>query len=207
MSIAKAKPGRREQTKRQNRDVLMAAALRVFTELGLEGCSARDIVRESGLSPGTFYNYFGDKEAMFAELIDEAIAPVDKHISEMRGLGLPPEQFFGGGFLAYLNLMAQSPEILALFGRNTSAARAALQGSPSYQNIGRNVSDYIREGVSTGILECSEIELMTDAMLTLAVESSFSAWQRDKFDPDVIASFLTDLFTRSLRSRTPQRST
>jgi AcrR family transcriptional regulator len=57
-----AAAGRREERKAENRAKLLAAARKVFAEKGLGAATARDIVRETDLATGTFYNYFRDKE-------------------------------------------------------------------------------------------------------------------------------------------------
>src|SRR5437763_11427710 len=64
--------GRREELKAQNRAKLLAAARKVFAEKGLGAATARDIVRETDLATGTFYNYFRDKEDAFQALLEES---------------------------------------------------------------------------------------------------------------------------------------
>src|ERR1700756_3535317 len=49
--------GKREQTKQQNRRAILDAARAVFSELGYETATVRDIIRRTGLAAGTFYNY------------------------------------------------------------------------------------------------------------------------------------------------------
>src|SRR5215212_5827649 len=63
--------GRREERKAQNRAKLLDAARTVFAEKGLGEATARDIVRETDLASGTFYNYFRDKEDAFIALLEE----------------------------------------------------------------------------------------------------------------------------------------
>src|SRR3954469_12977387 len=63
--------GRRKELKAQNRAKLLAAARKVFAEKGLGEATARDIVRETDLASGTFYNYFDDKHDVFRALIAE----------------------------------------------------------------------------------------------------------------------------------------
>src|SRR5215212_7203886 len=63
--------GRREERKAQNRQKLLEAARKVFAEKGLGEATARDIVRETDLASGTFYNYFTDKEDAFRALLEE----------------------------------------------------------------------------------------------------------------------------------------
>src|SRR5439155_17915667 len=64
--------GRREERKAENRAKLLAAARKVFAEKGLGAATARDIVRETDLATGTFYNYFRDKEDVFRALLEDA---------------------------------------------------------------------------------------------------------------------------------------
>src|SRR5215467_10293055 len=59
---------KRTATKEQNRAAIEAAAWEVFCNIGLDAANIRDIVDRSGLSPGTFYNYFRTKEAIFEVL-------------------------------------------------------------------------------------------------------------------------------------------
>src|SRR3954454_1526619 len=66
-----APAGRREERKARNRAKLLVAARKVFSEKGLGEATARDIVRETGLASGTFYNYFRDKEDAFRTLSEQ----------------------------------------------------------------------------------------------------------------------------------------
>src|SRR3954464_2813877 len=68
---AEAGGGRREERKAQNRAKLLVAARKVFAEKGYGEATAHDIVRETDLASGTFYNYFADKQDAFMALLDE----------------------------------------------------------------------------------------------------------------------------------------
>src|SRR5205814_6114875 len=68
---AEAHGGRREERKARNRAKLLEAARKVFAEKGYGEATARDIVRETDLATGTFYNYFQDKQDVFIALLDE----------------------------------------------------------------------------------------------------------------------------------------
>src|SRR3712207_9169731 len=83
-----ARAGRREERKAQNRAKLLVAARKVFAEKGLGEATARDIVRETDLATGTFYNYFDDKEDAFRALLQEL---TDKARAAVRPPRLDPE--------------------------------------------------------------------------------------------------------------------
>lgn len=58
----------REKRKSHNRAKLLAAAQNVFAQKGLGRAAARDIVRETDLATGTFYNYFDGTDQIFREI-------------------------------------------------------------------------------------------------------------------------------------------
>ncbi|MFJ3302492.1 TetR family transcriptional regulator [Streptomyces sp. NPDC086549] len=86
-------PGKEQPRRRQARGErriaqLLAAAASVFCTTGYTAASTNAIAREAGVSPGTLYQFFPNKEAIAIELGDrlmhemretygEALAPVD----------------------------------------------------------------------------------------------------------------------------------
>ena len=62
---------RREITKAQNRETILAAARQVFAQMGFAAATVRDVIRATPLASGTFYNYFKSKEEVYQALRDE----------------------------------------------------------------------------------------------------------------------------------------
>lgn len=56
-----------------SRDRVLATALELFTRKGYFNTSMRDITRESGVSTGSIYHYFRDKEGVAAALYQSLI--------------------------------------------------------------------------------------------------------------------------------------
>ncbi len=56
------KPGRREKSKEQTKRRILAAALKLFREKGLEGTTTKEISKRAGIAEGTLFNYFKAKE-------------------------------------------------------------------------------------------------------------------------------------------------
>ena len=54
---------KRQINKQLNRDSIIVASRKVFTEKGLDSSNVREIVSQAGLGSGTFYNYFDDKHS------------------------------------------------------------------------------------------------------------------------------------------------
>jgi AcrR family transcriptional regulator len=51
------------------REQILAAATRVFAQKGFCGATTREVAREAGVSEGTIYNYFEDKEALLMAIM------------------------------------------------------------------------------------------------------------------------------------------
>jgi AcrR family transcriptional regulator len=61
---------REEKSERSRRGVL-DAGLSLFSHQGFRATSVREIAEKAGVSTGSVYHHFSDKEAIFRELLDE----------------------------------------------------------------------------------------------------------------------------------------
>src|SRR3569832_2308291 len=64
---------------------ILAAALEVFGERGLSAARLEDIAKRAGLSKGTIYLYFPNKEELFREVVRTDIG---EQLEAARALGL-----------------------------------------------------------------------------------------------------------------------
>ena len=85
-------PGKREQTKARNRAVILDAARAVFVDIGYDAATVRDIVARTDLAPGTFYNYFPDKQSVLVALTSEATAEGSRRIRAARAVASSLEE-------------------------------------------------------------------------------------------------------------------
>ena len=123
-------PTRREQTKIQNRETILAAARQVFAQLGFATATVRDIIRATPLASGTFYNYFKSKEEVYQAIRDEVALKIRPHLARARRQAADREEFLASSFRAFFQFVADnrgdsrpvperfrmdSPEVLAGF--------------------------------------------------------------------------------------------
>ncbi len=60
------------ESKRQNKSrLILDAALAEFSALGFDGVSMTDIAKRAGVSKPTLYQYFGDKDGLFANVLQQ----------------------------------------------------------------------------------------------------------------------------------------
>src|SRR5213083_2247822 len=57
-------------------DEILAAALEVFSDRGFAATKLEDIARRAGVTKGTIYLYFENKQALFKALVRQTIVPV-----------------------------------------------------------------------------------------------------------------------------------
>lgn len=60
-----------EERKDAKRRHILDTAAKVFSERGYHGTTVRDVLSEAGVSTGSFYFYFSNKEELFETLYDE----------------------------------------------------------------------------------------------------------------------------------------
>ncbi|MGI8911855.1 MAG: TetR/AcrR family transcriptional regulator [Rubrobacteraceae bacterium] len=70
MSEPRGGDGVRDLVVRARREQIVGAATRVFAGKGFGRATTREVAREAGVSEGTIYNYFEDKEALLMAILD-----------------------------------------------------------------------------------------------------------------------------------------
>lgn len=65
------KDGVRGMVVRARQGQIVEAATRVFAKKGFRRATTREVAREAGISEGTIYNYFEDKEAILMAIMDK----------------------------------------------------------------------------------------------------------------------------------------
>ncbi len=98
--------GKRERTKAANRQAILAAARRVFGELGYDATTVRDIIRGTDLASGTFYNYFKSKEEVFEALQDDSALRFRPLLREQCERAESFEDFVRGTLHAYFHFLS-----------------------------------------------------------------------------------------------------
>jgi len=69
------KPCRWRRRKEARPEEILEAALELFTEKGFAATRITDVARKAGISKGTLYLYFDNKEAIFRAVVQEMITP------------------------------------------------------------------------------------------------------------------------------------
>ena len=186
--------GRREERKAHNRDKLLAAARRVFAGKGLGEATARDIVRETDLATGTFYNYFDSKEDVFRALLMELGERARAAVRAQRSRpGTTLEERIHGAYLAYFELAVQDAELFAVFRRNAGAI-AMMPGEGLFQAGVDELFKDLVEWAGEGEIQRVDFGYLATAMVGAGFQVATQLVDRDPPDVDGAARFCTQLF-------------
>src|SRR5919106_475050 len=70
VSEPSSRDGVRALVVRARREQIVEAATRVFANKGFRRATTREVARAAGVSEGTIYNYFEDKDALLMAILD-----------------------------------------------------------------------------------------------------------------------------------------
>jgi AcrR family transcriptional regulator len=193
MAVAAAARGRRELTKERNRQAILAAARVAFAEDGYGGTAVRDIVRRTSLSPGTFYNYFPDKESIFLALVEESTARVRAVLRSARADARSLDGFVTGAYRAFFEAIADDPAMFELLRRNAGTVRAMLDDALLAAGVDDLLAD-LEAAIARGDLPPLDARYMARAMAGVGLEVGMEMLERQPVDVDGAAAFAGELF-------------
>src|SRR3954451_15940997 len=192
--------GRREERKAENRAKLLAAARKVFAEKGLGEATARDIVRETDLASGTFFNYFTDKEDAFRALLEE-MAERSRAIvrAQRREPGLSVEERVAGAYRAYFAWAVEEAELFQVFRRNAGAI-ALMPDSGIFEMGIVELFEDLRDWEEAGDLPDVDLDYLATATVAIGFQVATHLVDRQPPDVDGATRFCTRMFMGGVRS-------
>jgi AcrR family transcriptional regulator len=196
--------GKREQTKAANRAAILDAARTVFSEIGYGAATVRDIVRETDLATGTFYNYFPDKESVLHELLDAAASEIRARVREARNSSGTVEEFVVGGFRAYYGYLVEDPETFGLMRRNAGTIRSMFDEPALGAGI-QELREDLQAGMRSGLLPEHDSDFMASAMVGAGFEVAVRMLERDPPDVEAAVAFISRIFLAGLEAQLPPR--
>jgi AcrR family transcriptional regulator len=192
-------PGKREQTKVQNRQAILDAAREVFGELGYETATVRDIIRRTGLAAGTFYNYYRSKEEVFAALADDGARRFAPILKSLRGKGTSFEEFVRAAIYAYFEFMADEHESW-MARRPAGETHPHVQGeTPEMAAVFAEVRDAIEDAVAEGKGPAADTEYMAASCIAVAREVCDRMLTRRPLDVTAAAEFCIAMITGGVK--------
>jgi AcrR family transcriptional regulator len=186
-------PGKRERNKASNRAAILTAARQVFSQLGYETATVRDIVRRTDLASGTFYNYFPDKESVLRALVEGNAEVLRARLREARARAISLEHFVGDAYREYFRFVAEDRPTFELMRRNAGTIRELLD-EPSFWAGVEELEDDLRAAIDRGDAPPLDADYMAAAMAGAGLEVAMRMVERQPVDVEGAAGFATALF-------------
>ena len=186
--------GKRETTKKENRLTILQAAVKVFATIGYEASTVRDIVRESNLAIGTFYNYFKDKETILKKVMDHEAREIRFRLKTVRSDSKNARELVRNAYFSFLDVLSRDPLRLNMIARNSAAVRSALYQSRQLRSISIALEHDLQKAVQDNLIPPVRVDFVSWAMIGAGLEFLIRMAQNPSYKADDLADFLTNLF-------------
>ncbi|TNC81801.1 MAG: hypothetical protein C9356_06600 [Oleiphilus sp.] len=200
------KLSRRERNKQLNREAILRAGLKVFSTIGYESATISDVVKASKLSVGTFYNYYGDKDSVFAELVENLLARCKLELAEARRNATSLESFISDAFKAFATVVFEQEGMRGLIIQNTQVFRQFVFGGENIHAVFSEMEDDIRFAIEQGLLPPFPVRLAVSAMIGAGSEVFAADAANEDFGHEEKAQFLADIFIGGIRHISQKQS-
>ncbi len=195
--------GKRERTKVQNREMILAAAKQVFAELGFGATTVRDIIRATPLASGTFYNYFKSKEEVFQAIRDESALRIRPRLRDERNRAGSIEDFITGSFRTFFQYVHDDQDNFLALRRNRTEPLRVRMDTPEIIAGFEELREDIENAIVKGVFPPIDADFLMAAIVGIAFEIAGQMLVREDIDPIAAANFATALFLGGIRNLPP----
>ena len=189
---------KREAARRTKKQEFERAAWQVFSTVGLDTATVRDIVNATTLSPGSFYNYFKTKEVIFDTLLDRVIARAKDAIRLSRSDADDIETMLTKGYTASFRELLSLHGAAQFFELNQHHIRARLFGSTAAKDMTDDLKTRLQARISSSAITPDRLTLAVSIIFTAGLESLLYISKNPFSDIEETARFTTTLFTSGL---------
>ncbi|MGH6872588.1 MAG: TetR/AcrR family transcriptional regulator [Rhizomicrobium sp.] len=191
--------GKREQTKVQNRQVILEAARRVFAEMGYGAATVRDIIRATPLASGTFYNYFKSKEEVYEAIQNEVALVIRPRLREERNKAATVEEFISGTFRTFFEFVTRDEMNFRNMRHSADTTRVRMD-TPEVIAGFEELREDLERAIARGVFPPVDADFLMASIVGVAFEITERLLRRERRDPASAAAFATALFMGGIRA-------
>lgn len=184
--------GKRERNKLRNRDLILSAARDCFLRMGYGAVSVRDIIGNTPLASGTFYNYFPDKAAVFRALIEDRIGEMNERMHKARSNAESLQAFLYGAYLNVFNAIDTDPVFFAFIFRNDPVVRAFYEEGV-FGSTAQGIREDVQDAIDRGLIPDCDVGYLVAAFYGVGYEMGRNFLAREPRDPVAAAHMATQL--------------
>ncbi len=201
-----APSGKRALTKAANRSAILQAARTVFARIGYEASSIRDIIRETNLASGTFYNYFKSKEEVFEAISDDSVRRFRPLLKQVRETFTDLESYLLAAYGAYFKFLADENNQAIFDGTPHMALIGVRVDTPEIKAISEEIRMDLEHVLQATGYSHIDTDYLTAAAIGIAREMGDHMLARRPVEPEPAASFATAIMLSGIAALAGQKS-
>lgn len=175
---------------------ILDSAFELFTKKSLESCSIREIILNSGISQGNFYNYFKTKEEVFDCIAEQIIEKMRIKANTARQNTTELSEMAYQGFYSSFSLVEKKPKIAILLVKNFNRLRfLSTKKNTQFALLVRDIAKDIDRIKKTQKLKKFSSQSMALLMISIGLEViNESKLNKKKFNAKKSADFVSHFF-------------
>jgi AcrR family transcriptional regulator len=190
---------------------ISAAALRVFAQRGLHQTTLDDVAKEAGVSKGTIYLYFKNKEDLFIAAAQQVVPTLDELVSKRSASSYTAKDFDQvlRSVARTMYRRFRTPTYLAFFGLIAAETlRHPEWGRLYFERIvlalNRRIAELLQRAMAVGIARKLDPLLIARAfagmfLITAVTQEHLGGRRLTPFSEKHIVNSLTDLFLHGIK--------
>ena len=200
-SLNKITLGKRETNKETNRIKIIESGIEIFSKKGISETTVRDIIRNTGLASGTFYNYFKNKEEVLIAALDEAAYDLAKILQKGRKKANNLEEFIEFQVDPFFEMVSELPELFFILSTNLEAVDRFTIQTPQMTLAIEDLKKDLELAIKNKIIPDVDIDYFS-AVFSSVVEGVAIEYvtNNKKTDLELAKDFCVNFLVKSLKS-------
>lgn len=210
----KTAAGKRARSKAANKRAILDAGRRVFATIGFEAATVRDIIRETDLASGTFYNYFKSKEDVFEAIAADSSIEFRALLKDVRARTHTLEDYIREAYTAYFTFLeAEHRRLPSLYtdgqcSQNTTQTSFATirVDTPEMKATADEIRRDLERILSGDDAPDIDVAYLTAACIGIARDLGEVMLARKPIDVESASAFASDFALSAIGRMTPRQS-
>lgn len=200
-SLNNSTTGKRETNKEANRIKIIESGIEIFSKKGIGDTTVRDIIRNTGLASGTFYNYFKNKEEVLIAALDEAAYDLAKILQKGRKKANNLEEFIEFQVDPFFEMVSELPELFFILSTNLEAVDRFTIQTPQMTLAIEDLKKDLELAIKNKIIPDVDIDYFS-AVFSSVVEGVAIEYvtNNKKTDLELAKDFCVNFLVKSLKN-------
>jgi len=188
----------------EKRKRILDSAIKVFAKTGYSDARIQDVAEEAGVSHGTVYIYFKNKDALFMSIFQEILGELIQYISSEIQKEKNAEDKIRRIISMQLDIIEENPDLTKLILIEFPRSGNFLNDSNTnvlsrYIDL---ISDVLKEGIDEGIFSIEMRTEVTATMIYAGIQGIATRWILDGmgYSLKAMEKSIADILLNGLKS-------